>query len=190
MMRGTLVALFGALSVTALLLPACKGKPHDPANLTAIDSMLVQVDSLSRMVSALDTAAFNRMDALFAGQKERLEAVMRDTLDRTQALAVGNYYRAMARSLGRVRSGRNGVLEELATSRAKLQDLRHDVAGGLLPEGPERTYVDQERLYLADLAQRTSILMNSAGTVRRNWDEHHVRVDSILAAAPSPTPAP
>jgi hypothetical protein len=76
------------------------------------------------------------------------------------------------------------VLNELAQTRGKLMDLRHDVGGGLLPEGPERTYVDQERLYLAGLHQRTTVLLSSAGTVQRNWDEHHARVDSVLATTP------
>lgn len=184
MNRGTLHTLLAAFLSTALLLAGCKGRPHDPANLTAIDSMLVQVDSLARVVGAMDAASYDRMDSVFSGQKAHLETLLKDTLDRSLALALGNYHRAMSRSLARVRSERPGVLNELAQTRGKLMDLRHDVGGGLLPEGPERTYVDQERLYLAGLHQRTTVLLSSAGTVQRNWDEHHARVDSVLATTP------
>jgi hypothetical protein len=186
MSRSILQVLVAAFVVASTLL-ACKGKPHDPANLTAIDSMLVQVDSLTRVVGTLDAAAYDRMDSVFDGQRSRIEMLLKDTLDRSVALAVGNYHRAMSRSLARVRSDREGMLQELARTRGKLMDLRHDVAGGLLPEGPERTYVDQERLFLASLTQRCTILLSSAGTVQRNWDEHHARVDSMLTAT-TPTP--
>ena len=96
-------------------------------------------------------------------------------------MAMGNYYRAMTKSLGRVRKLRSEVLEELELARKQLTSLRHDVEGGLLPEGPEKTYVDQERLYLSNVARKVTILLNSAGTVDRNWSEHHLTVDSILA---------
>lgn len=184
MSRGILHVLVAAFVVASTLL-ACKGKPNDPANLTAIDSMLVQVDSLTRAVNAIDAPVYDRMDSVFATQKDRLEKLMTDTLDRTRAMAVGNYYRAMAKSLGRVRRMRGAVLDELGTLRRQLTDLRHDVEGGLLPPGPEQTYVQQERLALSATAQRAGILFNSLGTVQRNWDEHHLRVDSLLNAQPS-----
>jgi len=188
MSRGTLFALVAAFMLASAL-AACKGRPHDPANLTAIDSMLVQVDSLTRVVNAIDAPVYDRMDSVFRTQKDRLEAYMTDTLDRDRAMAVGNYYRAMAKSLPRVRRQRGEVLDELGTSRRQLTDLRHDVAGGLLPPGPERTYVQQERLALDAIAQRLGILLNSQGTAQRNWDAHHVLVDSLLrSAAPKTAP--
>jgi hypothetical protein len=180
MNRGTLPLVLAAFTAVVLLF-ACKGKPHDPANLTAIDSMLVQVDSLQRMVNAIDAPVYDGMDSVFRAQRDRIEQVMNDTLDRPRAMAMGNYYRAMNKSLGRVRSLRTEALDELDLARKQLNALRHDVAGGLLPEGPEKTYVDQERLYLSNVARKVTILLNSAGTVDRNWAEHHLTVDSILA---------
>jgi hypothetical protein len=164
-----------------VLLFACKGKPHDPANLSAIDSMLVQVDSLERQVNAIDIAVYLHMDSVFGGQKRRMEVMMQDTLDRPTAMAAGNYYRAMDRSLGRVRMMYDEVREELQLMRKQLTDLKKDVGVGKLPPGPETTYVQQERLYFSALAQKTQVLLNSAGTARRNWDEHRPLVDSLLA---------
>ncbi len=180
MSRGTLPFLLAAFTAVVLLF-ACKGKPHDPANLTAIDSMLVQVDSLQRTVNAIDAGVYEDMDSVFRAQHDPIEKLMNDTLDRPRAMAMGNYYRAMNKSLGRVRSLRAEALAELDLARKQLNTLRHDVEGGLLPEGPEKTYVDQERLYLSNVARKVTILLNSAGTVDRNWAEHHLTVDSILS---------
>lgn len=186
MSRSTLPAILAAFTAVVMLF-ACKGKPHDPANLTAIDSMLVQVDSLEHQVNAIEIPVYQRMDSAFRMQKDRLETVMKDTLDRSQAIAAGNYYRAMNGSLGRVRKLYDETREELQLMRKQLTDLKKDVAGGHLPPGPETTYVQQERLYLSALAQKTVILLNSAGTAKRNWEEHRPLVDSLLVM-PSATP--
>jgi hypothetical protein len=180
MSRSTLPAILAAFTAVVMLF-ACKGKPHDPANLTAIDSMLVQVDSLERQVNAIEIPVYLQMDSAFRIQKDRLEVLMKDTLDRSQAIAAGNYYRAMNGSLGRVRKLYDATREELQLMRKQLTDLKKDVADGHLPPGPETTYVQQERLYLSALAQKTVILLNSAGTAKRAWDEHGPRVDSLLA---------
>ncbi len=185
MNRGIPHSVVAAFAVAALL-AGCKSGPNDPANLTAIDSMLVQVDSLTGAVNGIDLAVYARMDSVFATQKERIEVRMRDTLDRSTAMTLGNYYRAMNGSLGRVRRDRGALLEELQRSRKQLTDLRHDVSGGLLPPGPERTYVDQERLFLTNAVQRLSVLLNSAGNAQRNWDDHHAAIDSLLYAPPAP----
>ena len=185
-MRGALFALITAFFGMSLLF-SCKGKPHDPAHVTAIDSMLIQVDSLERLVNAIEVPVYLQMDSTFRTQKDRLENVMKDTLDRAKAMAVGNYFRAMTKSLGRVKGLYEESLDELSMARKQLLNLKHDIGGGLLPEGPEATYVQQEQLYLSNLARKVSILMNSAGTAKRNWDDHHAVVDSLLAA-PAPNP--
>ncbi|MCC7502173.1 MAG: hypothetical protein IT229_06570 [Flavobacteriales bacterium] len=185
-MRGALFALITAFLGMSLLF-SCKGKPHDPAHVTAIDSMLIQVDSLERLLNAIDVPVYLRMDSTFRTQKDRLENVMKDTLNRAQAMAVGNYFRAMSGSLGRVGNMYDETLRELADARKQLVNLKHDIGGGLLPEGPEATYVQQEQLFLSNLARKTSILLNSAGTAKRNWEEHHLLVDSLLTG-PVPTP--
>lgn len=185
-MRGALFALVIAFLGMSLLL-SCKGEPHDPAHVTAIDSMLFQVDSLERLVKAIEVPVYLKMDSTFRTQKDRLENAMRDTLNRAQAMAVGNYFRAMTGSLGRVGNMYDEILRELADARKQLLNLKHDIGGGLLPEGPEATYLQQEQLFLANLARKVSILMNSAGTAQRNWDDHHAVVDSLLAV-PAHTP--
>lgn len=187
-MTRILPLFLGALVLAASLF-SCKGKPHDPANLVAIDSMQVQVDSLVQRLNAIDAGVYDRMDSVFRTQKDRLEVAMKDTLDRRKAFAAGNYYRAMAKSLGRVRSIPPELGDELGLMKKQLEDLRHDVSNGLLDETLERNYVQQERLALADIQARTIVLMNSVGTVQRNWDEHHLLVDSLLAT-PAPSPLP
>ena len=118
-MRGALFALIAAFLGMSLLF-SCKGKPHDPAHVTAIDSMLIQVDSLESLVNAIEVPVYLQMDSTFRTQKDRLENVMKDTLDRAQAMAVGNYFRAMTGSLGRVGNMYDETLRDLADTRGEI----------------------------------------------------------------------
>jgi hypothetical protein len=151
--------------------------------------MRVQVDSLVQVLNAIEGPVYDRMDSVYRTQKDRLENLMKDTLNRTNAFAAGNYYRAMSKSLGRVRTKPKELLGELELMKGQLGDLRHDVSKGLLDETLERTYVDQERMALNAISERCIVVMNSVGTVQRNWDEHHALVDSLLSL-PAPTPLP
>ncbi len=173
------------LSISALLFTgvtqqACR--PGDPARVAAIDSLLTTTDSLTTIVNAIDLRVYQRMDSVFGGQRSWIEAQFADTLDRERAMILGNYHRAMSKSLGRVIRHHGEMEKELAYSREQLNDLRHDVDRGLLPDNPKETYFGQERLVLRQLSSSIDVLRSSANTAQREWDRYHMKVDSLMTA--------
>lgn len=176
------------LAVATLFLALGSGcrHPTDPVLLSALDSLILRTDSLMDGLDTIDLIFCDQMDSVFRTQRDPLEALLRDTLARDQAVAIGNYYRAMDRSLGRVRGKTKGVRDELSVTREQLEDLRHDIDNGLLPEGPRKTYFEQERLTVDQLAQSVQVILNSYRTATREWNAQHHGVAEILAPPSSP----
>lgn len=177
---------FAATAALLLALGSGCRQPSDPALVSALDSMMVRTDSLIAGLDTIDMARCDHMDSVFRSQRTPLEDLLRDTLAKDQAVAIGNYFRAMDRSLGRVRGKTKGVHAELLTSRKQLEDLRHDIDNGLLPEGPRATYFEQERLVLDQLAQSVQVIQNSYRTATREWNAQHHGVAELLAPPPGP----
>ena len=177
--------LLAALTI-GVLLPGCE-RNADPAMVASLDSMLVHVDSLKLATNGIDVGLVRRVDSTFKQQQGSLEAVMQDTLDRAWAVFVGNYYRAMSKSLPRVMAQYDQVRNELDTSRAKISALRHDVDRGLLSDEPKRGYHQQEKLVLKELHRSTDVLLSSYGTVTRAYAEAY-RVDSLIQAHATSAP--
>lgn len=177
------IAIFAALG---LMLGACT-RNADPRLLAEVDALVRLTDSLEGALDTIDLAGYDHMDSVFRGQRPALEELLKDTLAKDQAIPLGNYYRAMDRSLGRVRRETPRLREELKRSRAQLADLRHDIERGLLPEGPRTTYLEQERLVLEQLAPGVTTVTRSAGTCQREWRDQHRAIAELLY---SPTPSP
>lgn len=174
------------LAALVLSLGACTRNAH-PELLAEVDVLLRRADSLKQLVDTLDLAAYDRMDSVFRSQRTALEELLKDTLAKEQAVPIGNYYRAMDRSLGRVRKQTPELRAELERSRTQLTDLRHDIGRDLLPEAPRTTYLQQERLMLDQLEKGVTTVTRSAGTCRREWQAQHRAIAELLAP---PDPAP
>lgn len=171
------------LLLTALLLvlgTACK-RPSDAGHVATIDSLLAVTDSLINGMNALDRAELHRIDSIFQSRKDALAERMKDTLDKPAALVMGNYRRAMTKSLGRVNKDFEDVMKELSTTRAQLNDLRADVLASVHDQTVEQSYVGQEKLAVASIRQRASVLANSALTTLREHKRLSPAVDSLLA---------
>ncbi|MBL7963622.1 MAG: hypothetical protein JNM31_07230 [Flavobacteriales bacterium] len=163
-----------SVPVVVTLLAAC-GRPADAGRLATIDSLITVTDSLTLLVNAIDLTAYRRMDSMHRAETPTIEAQLADTtLDREVLVHMGNYHRAMDRSLGRVMKNTEKIRKELAYTRDQLGALRHDAAKGLLPEVPEQTYMEQERLAVRQLSNGVDVLVTSAATARREWDNYHV----------------
>ncbi len=154
---------------------------NNPAHVATVDSMITVTDSLSRMVKAIDVNALRDLDSIYRSQAGALAERLKDTLGKEDAIAIGNYRRAMTGTFGTVTQGYDASLKDLALQHEQLHNLAHDVQHGLLPPGPENTYIGQERLFLTSIAERVDVLVASASSVERNWDMYHARVDSLLA---------
>ena len=187
MKRGIPMAIAGAFLWGALH-TACT-PPPDPTRMRSLDSLLTMTDSLQAVVNGIDVDVYRRMDSVFRAQRDGIEARFNDTLVKGSAMILGNYHRAMNKSLGRVLKHRPTLQVELATSRKQLTDLRHDLDRGLLPDGPQHTYLQQETMILGELARNVTALERSAGTASRAWLQR-AAVDSLLAIPRDPAGTP
>ena len=183
MTRRAPIALLAAFILT---LGACTRNAH-PELLAEVDAMLRRADSLKQLVDTIDLAAYDHMDSVFRSQRTALEELRKDNLAKEPAVPIGNYYRAMDRSLGRVRKQTPELRAELDRSRTQLTDLRHDIGRDLLPEGPRTTYLQQERLMLDQLEKSATTVTRSVGTCQREWEAHHRAIAELLAP-PGTTP--
>ncbi|MCB0795326.1 MAG: hypothetical protein KDB88_11370 [Flavobacteriales bacterium] len=163
-----------------LLLGACR-ESADPAMMAELDGMILRVDSLTDRLNMIDTERCDRMDSAFRHQRDGIEALLVDTITKDTAMIIGNYYRAMNKSLGRVRKQWNEVHEELKKSRKQIEDLRHDLDRRLLPDGPKNTYFQQELLILDELDRNVNVLERSYATAVREWDDKAEQVERILS---------
>lgn len=172
------------IGLAALLLwlssGACRGR-HNEQHLAAVDSMIRTTDSLARVIDGIDMASMLRMDSIWNIRKAAVQARMHDTLTKDEAIALGNFARAMEGSLGRVVHDRDGVVSSLQLQRKQLTDLRHDVEHGSIDEQQESTYMQQEQLYLTAIEDRVSVLAASAGTASRAFELTAAHVDSLAA---------
>lgn len=167
---------------------ACR-RAADPANVSAIDSLLHTADSLLAAVNGLDTALYSEMARTHAGQRAWIQERFKDTLDRATANVLGPYHRAMNKSVGRVQKYYDKVKGELETSRAKLADLRRDAERGLWEKHQEDGYLAEERMIMGQLEHDAGVLLRSAATASREWI-HRAAIDSMMAADTSKVTGP
>lgn len=165
---------------------ACR-RSADAHNLATVDSLLIVTDSLITGMNALDMDAVAHIDSVFASKKDMVQARMRDTLTKDEALLLGNYHRTMTKSLGRAKRDHGTVLGELTTSRTQLSALRNDVDKGLLERDVEVKYLSDERLALAKVRRNADVVASSVASVIRDETRLGGKVDSLLA--PHTTPA-
>lgn len=179
-MKRTALGIVTVVLVLGTFNQGCR-RPNDPQRVTAIDSLINVADSLADRLDAIDTSALMVMDSTFEKQRDALEALFKDTLQRDTALIAGNYYRAMNRSLNRALNDRRGYRVAIEESRTKLRDLHKDASKGLWPEDQEVAFFEQEKIILTDLMKRTEIVERSLGTAQREWQNGHAVVDTLLA---------
>lgn len=160
---------------------ACR-RSADAHNLATVDSLLLVTDSLIKGMNALDMDAVARIDSLYASKKDVLQARMRDTLTKEEALLLGNYHRTMTKSLGRAKRDHGIVVKDLTMARTQLADLRNDVDKGLLEREVETKYISDERLALAKARRDADIVASSVGSVIRDEARWGNKVDSLLAS--------
>lgn len=177
-MRKYILLLAGLTFLLGTLSPGCQGN-KDPETVQRIDSLLRTVDSLRTALDEVDLAECRMIDSTFRMQRPAIQLFFTDTLEREPAMVVGNYFRAMKKSLPRALGKTPEIRAHLDSSAAKITDLRHDVDKGLLPDNPKRVYLEQEQLILSELERATDVCIHSFGTVVRAW-ETRPQVDSIL----------
>lgn len=169
-----------ASSLLVLALGSCR-RDNDPALVAELDSLITHLDSLDQAFRAIDADAHRAIDSVFKGQVPALQQAFLDTLNRDTALLLGNYYRAMTKSLGRLVSEHGQVRNDLDSALKKVRDLRRDVDRGLIPMPERRAYADQEEQIAADLDRRVTVMLNRRETIARHWAERG-SVDAILKA--------
>ena len=168
-----------ASSLLVLALGSCR-RDSDPVLVAELDSLITHLDSLDQAFRAIDEDEHRAMDSVFKRQVPALQQAFVDTLDRDTALLLGNYYRTMTKSLGRLVKEHAQVRSGLDSSLKKVRDLRRDVDRGLIPMPERRAYTDQEEKIASDLDRQVTVLLNSRENVMRHWAKRD-SVDAILA---------
>lgn len=158
------------------------GHQADKAELAPIDSLIRKVDSMQSVWNAIDIARYQGYAEAFASRKEQLELHFVDTLDRDRAFLLGNYYRAMGRSLQKMLNNHGRTGTELSLAAKQLADLRHDVEHGLLKETERTAFLEQERMMVKELERYMGTVRSAEERITHVWETDHHRVDSILNA--------
>lgn len=162
------------------------GHQADKAELATIDSLIHKVDSMQAEWNGIDIGRYQGYGEAFASRKEQLELHFLDTLDRDRAFLLGNYYRAMGRSLQKMLANHNSTGTELSIAAKQLADLRHDVEHGLLKETEQKAFLEQERMMVKELERYMGTVRSAEERITFVWENDHHRVDSILNALQAP----
>jgi hypothetical protein len=176
----TRVPLFVLAAFLLCVHGACR-RSADARTLATVDSLLSVNDSLIKGMRALDLERVAGIDERFASRAERITALLRDTLRKEDALVLGNYHRTMTRYPRFVQEGSGSVVPRLERCRGQLQDLRSDLAKGLLDADQGTRYIQDERLALAEVRRDAERVATSVKTIFRNEAAYGAAVDSLLA---------
>ncbi len=174
------IPLFALATFLLLSMGACE-RSADAKHLATVDSMIVATDTLLASLRVMDGAELQRLDSVHASMSGAIQQMLQDTLKKEDALALGNYHRAMSKTLGQVRKNDGTVRIDLQLVRKQLRDLRTDVNNGILEPGMESTYIQQERLFLTTADRNTNVLLAGNASVLRARDAYEARVDSLVA---------
>ena len=158
---------------------ACK-RSANKANVRTLDSLMEVTENLLTEMNAMDRDPLHAIDSSYQMRKATLEMVMRDTLDKRSAIALGNYHGAMNKNMGYVNKNYEPLLKELNTTRKQLTDLKYDVEQGALDPAVEAGYISKESLVLSVVQQNTLTLLSTARSVIRDHARLAPTVDSIL----------
>ena len=158
---------------------ACK-RSANKMNVHTLDSLLGSTENLLMEMNALDRDSLHAIDSSYQLRKAALEVTMRDTLDKRSAIAIGNYHKAMNKSMGYVNKNFEPVIRELNTARKQLTDLKYDVEQGALDPAVESGYISKESLALSIAQQHTGTLLSTARSVIRDHARLAPIVDSVL----------
>lgn len=168
--------------LAALLLSAhsaCR-RPANVDNLATLDTLLRATDSVTTLIKAIDVAGIRRLDSLYHLKAERINARMRDTLRKEDALALGNYVRTMSRYPANVEQGSNSVLKRCELGHNQLISLRSDVEKSLLEPEAELKYIADERAALEQVMHDAGTVSASAAGILRDEARYGATVDSML----------
>jgi hypothetical protein len=174
------IPLFALAAFLLLSIGACK-RSADAKNLASVDSMIVATDTLLASLRVIDGAELHRLDSVHASLSGALQRMLQDTVKKEDALALGNYHRAMGKTLGKVLKNEVQVRADLQMLQKQLRNLRTDVNNGILEPGIESTYIQQEGLLLTSVDRNVKVLLTGHASVLRARDDHEQRVDSLIA---------
>lgn len=174
------IPLFALAAFLLLSMGSCE-RSADARNLATVDSMIVATDTLLASLRVIDGAELHRLDSVHASMSGAIQEMLKDTVKKEDALALGNYHRTMGKTLGKVRRSEEQVRTDLQLLRKQLHDLRTDVNNGILEPGTESTYIQQERLFLTTADRNTKVLLAGHASVMRARDDYELRVDSLIA---------
>jgi hypothetical protein len=178
-----------ALAALLLCAPSACTPSANPAHIASVDSLLLVTDSLTKGLHAMDLASLRALDSAYQPKKATVETLMRDTLNKEEAMILGNYHRNMTNRLSRALNDAGTVQEELTHTREQLENLKNDVTKGLLDASVENAYIGQERLAVAEVRRRASVLYSASKGVMLHHQRYSPLVDSLLRQhATPPTP--
>lgn len=170
------------LALAAFLLcmqSACR-RSANTRNLATVDSLLHATDSLIGKMKTLDLSGVERIDSLYALKEARIQERMRDTLQKEEALTLGNYYHTMSKNPKRAIQGRLSVLQRSEQSLSQLTNLRNDVEKGLLEPTVELRYIGDEVTALAQVMRDGEMVEAAAASVIRDDARYGAVIDSML----------
>jgi hypothetical protein len=171
------------LAALLLCLPSACKRSANTAHLATLDSLLIITDSLITGINAMDLTALHTIDSTFKLKKDAVEARMRDTLSKPDAILLANFHRAMTKNLPGVNNEFSGVKNDLDLAKKQLIDLRHDVEKGLLDAPVESGFIGQEKMAVSAVREHASKLASSARGVVRDHERLAPQVDSLLIRA-------
>lgn len=163
------------LPVLTLLLFGTSCSNNYQAEITAIDGLIVRLDSAKQLLQLLDTGrVFGRMDDMEKNVK--LISTYADSINREEALVIEEY-RVLKRAYEKSVKNVQFIYEDIETIPVQLENLKKDLSKNLVEPDKAQAYLLNETLAAESVFEAISDAYNQVANMENRY---HISQEKIL----------
>ena len=172
--------LFTLSLIFSLLIVSC-GPKINPDQKESIEKLTNQVDSVAKVVNALDSAEVKQLADNFFDRKNYIQNKIVDTLKPEMIFKLDAFVQ-LRKEMGFIRGEYGTIKNEANILKKQIADLNHDVSEGLVDEKQFERYYSLEKTNYDQLTMATGQLTAAITEGSKKYNELLPEVDSLIAA--------
>ena len=164
-----------------LVFTSCKQTSYK-AEITTIDSLLVELDTLDLIHRRIDTTDFATFRKTFTDNISYVQQAYtegKDTMPKNVAMLMSEY-RVLKKPAKGLHKKYTKTAEELKFAKRQLADLRHDLQNNLLDSVFVEEMLIEERQAVKSVSSSLEELKISSDFIEKKREELEPRIDSLI----------
>ncbi|MDA9311994.1 hypothetical protein N9515_09090 [Vicingaceae bacterium] len=168
------------LSFIFSLLVSC-GPKINPGQQESLQNLTNQVDSVTELVNALDSAELNQLADNFFDRKNFIQNQIVDTLKPEMIFKLDAFVQ-LRKEMGFIRGEYGTIKNEANILKKQLIDLNHDVSEGLVDKKQFDRYFSLEKTNYDQLTMATNQLSAAITKGSKKYNDFLPEIDSLITA--------